>query len=106
MGQVAVPNYATVLTKVGRSDVVEFFDECLQITTKLYKKTLNLMLSKGIYDRPPKIPYPNEVEFMQKQETLLSTWLGDRRPLDASELGEIFYTIERNYGSGAKIAFF
>ncbi|MBZ5753815.1 DUF3231 family protein [Metabacillus rhizolycopersici] len=43
---------------------------------------------------------------MQKQETLLSTWLGDRRPLDASELGEIFYTIERNYGSGAKIAFF
>ncbi|TYR81478.1 DUF3231 family protein [Priestia megaterium] len=97
VGQVAVPYYATVLTKVGRSDIVAFFDECLQMTTKLYKKALNLMFSKGIYDRPPKIPYPNQAEFIQKQETLLSTWFGDKRPLNAAELGEIFYTIERNY---------
>lgn len=97
VGQVAVPYYASVLTKVGRTDIVEFFDECLQNTTKLYKSALKLMLCKGIYDRPPKIPYPKEVVITQKQETLLSTWFGDRRPLNASELGEIFYTIERNY---------
>ncbi|HWO96087.1 MAG TPA: DUF3231 family protein [Bacillus sp. (in: firmicutes)] len=97
VGQMTVPYYATVLTKVARADVVEFFDECLQTRTKLYKKSLNLMLSKGIYDRPPKITYPKEVEFIQKQQSLLSSWFGNKRPLNAVELGEIFYTIERNY---------
>ncbi|MBD1379384.1 DUF3231 family protein [Metabacillus arenae] len=97
VGQLTVPYYATVLTKVARTDVVDLFDECLQTRTRLYKKSLNLMLSKGIYDRPPKIPYPNEVEFMKKQQSLLSLWFSDKKPLNSSELGEIFYTTERNY---------
>ncbi|MGM7723915.1 DUF3231 family protein [Metabacillus sp. Hm71] len=97
VGQMTVPYYSTVLTKIARTDVVAFFDECMKSSTELYKRSLNLMLSKGIYDRPPKIPYPNEVEFMKKQQSLLSLWFGEKRPLNAIELGEIFYTIERNY---------
>ncbi len=97
VGQMTVPNYGTILTKVARTDIVEFFDESLKSSTKLYKKSLNLMLSKGIYDRPPKIPYPSKIEYMKKQQSLLSIWFGDKRPLNTAELGEIFYTIERNY---------
>ncbi|MFB6468984.1 DUF3231 family protein [Cytobacillus sp. Hz8] len=96
-GQITVPNYARILTKVARTDVVKLFEECLQKATSLYKKSLNLMLSKGIYDRPPKIAYPKEVEFIQEQQTLLGSWFGEKRPLNTAELGEIFYTIERNY---------
>ncbi|WP_147534563.1 DUF3231 family protein [Bacillus marasmi] len=97
MGQVSVPNYGTVLTKVARSDVVQFFDECLKSSTELYQKSLKLMLSKGIYDRPPKIPYPNKIEYMEKQQSLLGLFFGEKPPLNAAELGEIFYAIERNY---------
>lgn len=97
VGQMSVPQYSTALTKVARSDVVTFFDECLQSSKELYKKSLNLMLSKGIYDRPPKIPYPDKVEYIKEQQSLLNLWFGEKRPLNALELGEIFYTIERNY---------
>ncbi|WP_078381715.1 DUF3231 family protein [Sutcliffiella halmapala] len=97
VGQMLVPFYATILTKVARKDIVEYFDECMRTSTKLYKKSLQLMLSKGIYDRPPKIPYPKEVEYLVVPPTLLEGWFGDKRPLNVLELGEIFYVIERNY---------
>ncbi|WP_407305784.1 DUF3231 family protein [Desulfosporosinus sp. SB140] len=95
--QMAFSDYATVITKVAREDIVDFFYECLNSSGKLFKKALNLMLSKGIYDRPPKMPYPRQVEFIHKRDSLLETWFGEHRPLNALELGEIFYIIERNY---------
>lgn len=95
--QMAFSDYATTITKVAREDVVEFFYQCLNLSGALFKKALNLMLSKGIYDRPPKMPYPRQVEFIQKRDSLLETWFGEHRALNAMELGEIFYIIERNY---------
>ncbi|KMJ58053.1 sugar isomerase [Bacillus sp. LL01] len=97
VGQMTVPYYATVLTKIARSDVVAFFSECLKTSTKHYRHALDLMLAKGIYDRPPKIPYPKAVQYIQEQQTILGTWFGEKRPLNVMELGEIFYVIERNY---------
>jgi hypothetical protein len=97
IGQINVNYYGSVLTKVARNDVVQLFENILLTTIQLYKKSLSLMLSKGVYDRPPKMPYPHKVEYMEKEQSLLEVWLGDKRPLNALELGEIFYTIERNY---------
>ncbi|NMD68655.1 DUF3231 family protein [Bacillus sp. DNRA2] len=97
VGQMSVPSYGTILTKVARTDVVQFFDESLKASTELYKKSLALMLAKGIYDRPPKIPYPNKVEYIKSQKTFLNVYISEKPPLNASELGEIFYAIERNY---------
>ena len=96
VGQMNVDYYAKSLTKVARSDTVQFVDNALYTSTQLYKKSLQLMLSKGIYDRPPKIPYPHKVEYIEKDPPLLQSLLGEKRPINAIELGEIFYTIERN----------
>jgi hypothetical protein len=95
--QMGINDYGATLSKVARKDVVEFFHQTLQLTTRLYLKALDLMLSKGIYDRPPKISYPDKVNFIDKQDSFLEAWLGKARPLNVFELGEIFYTIERNY---------
>ena len=95
--QMCLSDYATTATKVARQDVVDFFYGCLQSTAALFKKALNLMLSKGIYDRPPKMNYPHKIEFIEKPDSLLEIWFGEKRPLNAFELGEIFYIIERNY---------
>jgi hypothetical protein len=94
--QMGLSEYSTTATKVARKDVVEFFYNCIESTAKIFYKSLNLMLSKGIYDRPPKIDYPKQVEFTDKQDSIIEMWFGERRPLNALELGEIFYTIERN----------
>lgn len=56
------------------------------------------MLSKGIYDRPPMITYPEKVEYVKKQSYIVAA-MGKKRPLNAVELTEIFFNIERNYFS-------
>jgi hypothetical protein len=95
-GQMIISHYATYIGKVAREDIVHLFDGRLNKTTQSYKKSLNLMLSKGIYDRPPKMEYPDSVEFIHHLPSLLETWLGESRPLNAFELSELFFAIERN----------
>jgi hypothetical protein len=95
-GQMITSYYATILGKVARDDIYAIFNECLNKTTKLYKKSLDVMLGKGVYDRPPYMEYPKEVVFIQHQPSLLNTWFGEGRPLNALELGELFFAIERN----------
>jgi hypothetical protein len=95
-GQVIMQYYATTLTKVTRSDIYEFYSKCLYHETELHKKALDLMLIKGFNDRPPNMEYPTSVEFIQHNPSLLNTWLGDKRPLNALEIGELFAAIERN----------
>ncbi|QPC47431.1 DUF3231 family protein [Mangrovibacillus cuniculi] len=96
VGQLHVPTLATNLTKVARTDVFQFFLNCQQEATQLYKDAIDLMLKKGIYDRPPKMPYPTKVEYISPEEHFLGSWFGEKRPLHAMELSEIFFAIERN----------
>ncbi|GBG55378.1 hypothetical protein SPFL3102_00804 [Sporomusaceae bacterium FL31] len=95
--QMGLADYAATLTKVARQDIVTFFHQILESTTQIYLKALDMMLSKGIYDRPPKISYPVQAEFIKKQDSFIDALLGNTRPLNVFELGEVFSTIERNY---------
>ncbi|CAN7412327.1 DUF3231 family protein [Rossellomorea sp. LjRoot5] len=95
-GQVTNSHFTTIVGSVARSDVYDFFEKCLTKSLSLYKRSLQLMLEKGIYDRPPKINYPKSIEYIAHQPSLLETWLGETRPLNALELSELFFVIERN----------
>ncbi|MFC0270839.1 DUF3231 family protein [Metabacillus herbersteinensis] len=96
MSRIGLFNYGIFTSNVARDDVLELFSQILVSTNGLYKTAVRCMLSKGIYDRPPKIPYPNKVEFVEKQ-SFLTGWFGERRPINSLELTEIFFNIERNY---------
>lgn len=95
-GQMIMVYYADALSKVGRKDIVDFYSECSVKTVSLYKKSLNLMLEKGIYDRPPKMDYPQQAHIVKQEPSLIENWFGDSRPLNAIELSELFFAIERN----------
>lgn len=97
MSRIGLVTYGNIVSNVARKDIRQFFTRCLQSTTELYNISVDLMLVKGIYDRPPMIPYPDHVEFLRKKETFLSKWLEEKRPLNVVEITEIFYNIERNY---------
>lgn len=96
MSKIGLKAYGTITSTIARNDILEFFSVCLTRTNELFKKSINLMLSKGIYDRPPKIPYPKKVEFVENQ-SFMTGWFGERRPLNTIELTNIFFNIERNY---------
>ncbi|MDN3019581.1 DUF3231 family protein [Paenibacillus sp. BSR1-1] len=97
MSRMGLMSYSMLISNVAREDIRSFFSKCLTSSLDLYNTSVNLMLSKGIYDRPTMIPYPDKVEFVKKKETFLSKWFEQKRPLNVLELSEIFFNIERNY---------
>lgn len=90
-------NYSTFVTCAAREDVRTLFTKWSISSLDMFNKSTSLMLSKGIYDRPAFIPYPDHVEFIEKKETLLTQWFEPNRPLNVLELSDIFFDIERNY---------
>lgn len=97
MSRLGMINTGFITANVAREDVMNFFVKMVKQTSMLYQQSTNLMLSKGIYDRPPMIPYPKEVEYIEKLSYL--SGFGRKRPLNAAEITEIFFNTERNYFS-------
>ncbi|MBZ9536805.1 DUF3231 family protein [Cytobacillus oceanisediminis] len=95
MSQLGLNAYSIALPTVTRADILAYFSECLTEFIELHKMTTNLLLSKGLYIRPPYIPTPKEVDFV-KSKSFLAGWLGERRPLLALEISNLFNNIQRN----------
>ncbi|MEK5389158.1 DUF3231 family protein [Margalitia sp. FSL K6-0131] len=88
--------YSFITTDICRIDIQDFFTSIVKENTDLLKASTSLLLSKGLYDRPPMIPYPKEVQYIQK-ESYINGFIGKKRPLNVVEITEIFSNIERNY---------
>jgi len=97
MSRLKMINTSFLTVNVAREDVVDFFVTMVKQATEIYKTTTTLLLSKGIYDRPPMIPYPKQVEYIKKKSYIKG--FGEKRPLNSIELTEIFFNTERNYFS-------
>jgi hypothetical protein len=97
MSRLGLVNTGFITANVAREDVMEFFVTMVNQSSRLYQQSTDLMLSKGIYDRPPMIPYPKQVEYIEKK-TYISGF-GKKRPLTSAELAEIFFNTERNFFS-------
>jgi len=78
-----------------RSDIHDFAKECMASTTELEDQARQVKLSKGIYTKPPLIPMPKKVDFV-KQQSFLTGWFGDRRPLTAIEITNLYVNIQTN----------
>lgn len=98
MNRLGMINFAFTATNNVRLDVLDFFNECIHTSTEMFGKAVRMMLEKGIYDRPPKMNYPHKIEYIE-ETSFLDGIFGEKRPLNAIELSEIFFNIERNYFS-------
>lgn len=93
--QYALINYSSALVESARDDIREFFSYCVDITRELYNKDQDILLSKGLFIRPPTIPIPNNIGYVHKQ-SYLNGFLGDKRPINAVEIAHIYSAIETN----------
>ncbi|MFT4412861.1 DUF3231 family protein [Fredinandcohnia humi] len=96
MCRMNIVNFGFITSNMAREDVRGFFSKALANSLQQYNDCTELMLKKGIYDRPPMIVYPSEVEYIEKK-TYISKLLGEKRPLNVNELTDMFFNIERNY---------
>ncbi|WP_163538225.1 DUF3231 family protein [Gracilibacillus sp. YIM 98692] len=87
--------YSVALANSSRSDVRAFYTECSNFTMELYNRSADVLLTKGIHSRPPIIPSPERVEFVQEQ-SFLAGWFSKRRPLTTIEIMNLFFNLKRN----------
>ncbi|MBM6616251.1 DUF3231 family protein [Bacillus suaedaesalsae] len=101
----AMANYTLAFSMSHREDVRSYFMHALHEDTELFNKTTNLMLEKGLAQRPPQVPIPKQVDFVSNKEFLVE-WFGQERPLSSIEITNIYMNIETNLlGSALMTAF-
>lgn len=95
MSKVGLTSYAGSVAASVREDIKSYYMECLSETMQLYKKSIDLLLSKGLFVRPPSLPNLEKVEFVKKQWFMLDV-VGEKRPLTAAEVANLFSNLQRN----------
>jgi hypothetical protein len=95
MGKIGIEAFGMALANSARLDQCQYFTNCLTEYTQLFNQATQVLLSKGNYTRPPHIPKPKQVQYVQKQ-SYLTGWFGKRRPLNSIEISNIYFSMIRN----------
>ncbi len=93
--------YSVAMPLVFREDVKEFYHYCMKTAITLLEQIKGVLKEKGFIMKPPEIPIPEKVEFVQKD--FLNGFFGQVRPLHALEIAHLYDNIENNATSEALI---
>ncbi|MBQ4870320.1 DUF3231 family protein [Priestia megaterium] len=99
MTQHGMTGYSVSLQVSSRPDIREYYTKCTLESTTLFNKIMDVLLSKGLYTRPPYIHSPEIPEMAEKD--FMTGWLGKRRPLTAIEISNITFNMNKTYLSKA-----
>ncbi|CAM4100295.1 DUF3231 family protein [Lederbergia lenta] len=105
IGIMGLTSYSVVLPSTTRNDIRTHVTSWLHSSTDLFNRATNLLLEKGLYIRPPYIPYPKQTEFVNKQH-FLAGWIGEQRPLTSNEISLLFMNLYRNTLGGSLLTGF
>ena len=95
MSRLGLAAYTLSLSLSARSDIRNYYQDCIITSMKVDKKVTDLMLSKGIYVRSPYIPPASEIEFANESSYLGSLW-GKKRYLNAIEVSGLYTNLQTN----------
>lgn len=95
MDSMALSFYAIAKTLAVRSDIDEYFAECINELNEFNTNSKNLLLSQGLYIRSPYLIPSHEVHFV-KSPNFMSGLLGKKRPLTAIEITNLFANSQKN----------
>jgi hypothetical protein len=89
MAVFAMTASCAALTVATRPDVVSFHKRILNKGVELQDRTRDLMLKQGIYVKPPSIPIPDRVDFVEKQY-FLTGFFGKKRSINSQEITHLY----------------
>ncbi|WP_163536192.1 DUF3231 family protein [Gracilibacillus sp. YIM 98692] len=95
MGKSGMEAYSMALSFAARHDILELFKKYWMQSEKIMKHSLEILLSRGLFTRPPYMPMPQEVEYVKKKN-YLNGWFGGKRPLNAVEATHVFGNMKTN----------
>lgn len=97
--------YTIAIPLMTRPDIRDFFIDALNSTVTLVTEVNDALEEKGLMVKPPIIPIPNKVDFVQEQR-FLHGFFGDIRTLHALEISHLYDNIENNVVSKALLIAF
>ncbi|PAE26068.1 MULTISPECIES: DUF3231 family protein [Bacillaceae] len=101
----AVNFYALAKTLSVRSDIVEYFNNCLMEANAYETKLKNMLMNKGLYMRSPHVIPVKETSFVESKK-FMGGLFGDKRPLNVIEITNIYNSLKRNaMGNSIMIGF-
>ncbi|SDQ08748.1 DUF3231 family protein [Virgibacillus salinus] len=95
MTRAGLLTYGGALSSSSRQDIIDYFDMCIQDTSKTYRRGIELLLAKGMDILPPNIPYPSKVDFVDRK-SFTSAINAKNRPLSAQEIKHLQVNINSN----------
>ncbi|QOR68091.1 DUF3231 family protein [Cytobacillus suaedae] len=105
LGKAGIAAHGMALSASARKDIREAFKQFLSAATKIEDQAKEVMLSKGVFIRPPYIAIPKKPMMVEKG-SFLKGWFGERRTLTAQEISHIFMNYNNNtYGKALLIGF-
>jgi hypothetical protein len=93
--KIAVGINGLSLVTSGRADVRDFYTHCVNSSMHLFNNAVNILLSKGLYIRPPVVSVVKTPSYVRKQD-FLGGFLGEKRSFLAQEISALFYGIVTN----------
>jgi hypothetical protein len=105
MSMIGLTTYSASLSGSSRADITDFYMDCVSETMQLFKMSKDLLLSKGLYIRSPYLPNLERADFVKNQRFIWDI-VGEKRPLIASEISNLFSNIQRNSLGAATLAGF
>ncbi|MFD2924000.1 DUF3231 family protein [Halobacillus naozhouensis] len=93
--QVVLQAYSIMLTTSVRSDIYSYFKERVVLITDHLREIKELLLAKGLYIRSPYLPTPENHDFV-KDQSFLTGYFGERRPLAGTEILNLYTNFQRN----------
>lgn len=90
-----IAGYGLKLTQVEREDVNNFYSKGLEEMQRFHNRTIKLAKEKGLYTRYPQIPKAEQIAFV-KNDSFLTGWFGERRPLLGTEITSLVANARHN----------
>jgi len=95
--EVSMGLYTINMNMAYRKDVMAIYEGLTSVTQKIYKLATVYLLKNGILTLPPSMTLPKTVEFIKNDNYMKGFKpYGDKRSLNAIELGIIHHGIETN----------
>ncbi|MGM0834678.1 MAG: DUF3231 family protein [Bacillota bacterium] len=87
--------YSLAFNSSVRKDVRDFYYQCVNDSMNLYNKSIDVLISKEIYQKSPYYSTPQQVDYITKL-TYVTDVFGKRRPLNSMESGNIYFNLKKS----------
>lgn len=105
LGKAGIAANGMAFSDATREDIRKLYHHFIDEAVMIEDDAKKIMLSKGVFIRPPYIASPKQPDFVEKG-SFLKGWFGERRTLTAQEIAHIFMNFSNNvYGKAMLLGF-